>query len=69
MLQQSAYFAERLQRDAETVDQQIDRAFQLAFSRAATDDERTAAKRLVNDQGLLHLCRVLLNANEFVYVD
>jgi hypothetical protein len=69
MLKQSEYFAERLQRDAKTLEQQIDRAFQLAFSRPATEDERTAAGRLVNDQGLPHLCRVLLNANEFVYVD
>ena len=69
MLRQSEYFAERLQREATTVDQQIKRAFLLAFSRPVTKLELTAARQLVNTQGLMHLCRVLFNANEFIYVD
>ncbi len=69
MLRQAGYFAERLSREAETIDEQIDLAFQLAFSRSVSDEELAAARRLVNEQGLMHLCRVLFNANEFVYVD
>ena len=69
MLRQSQYFAERLEREARTVDQQIELAFRLAFSRPVTKDELTAARQLVSTQGLMHLCRVLFNANEFVYVD
>lgn len=69
MLRQSRYFAERLEVDADGIDQQIDLAFQLAFGRHATGDELAPAKELVEQQGLIHLCRALFNANEFVYVD
>jgi hypothetical protein len=57
MLQQARHLAER----AKTPE----RAFQLCFQRDATPDELTAAKQI----DLFSLCRMLLNANEFVYVD
>jgi hypothetical protein len=57
MLQQARHLAER----AKTPE----RAFQLCFQRDPTPDEITAAKQL----DLFSLCRMLLNANEFVYVD
>ena len=69
MLRQSRYFAERLEREAETLDEQISLAFQLVFARPVTDDELVAARSLVDEHGLMHVCRVLFNANEFVYVD
>jgi hypothetical protein len=57
MLQQARYLAERAQTP--------ERAFQLCFQRDATSDELAAAKQI----DLFSLCRMLLNANEFVYVD
>ena len=57
MLQQARYLAERAKTH--------ERAFQLCFQRDATQEELTAAKSL----DLFSLCRMLLNANEFVYVD
>lgn len=57
MLQQARHLAER----AKTPE----RAFQLCFQRDATPDELVAAKQI----DLFSLCRMLLNANEFVYVD
>jgi hypothetical protein len=57
MLQQARHLAER----AKTPE----RAFQLCFQRDATPDELAAAKQI----DLFSLCRMLLNANEFVYVD
>ncbi len=69
MLRQSRYWAERIQREADEPDAQIDRAFQLAFVRSPTKLELASARKLIADQGLLHLCRALLNANEFVYLD
>jgi hypothetical protein len=57
MLQQARYLAER----AKTPE----RAFQLCFQRAPTPEELTAAKLL----DLFSLCRMLMNSNEFVYVD
>ena len=57
MLQQARYLAER----AKTPEL----AFQLCFQRDATSEELAAAKQI----DLFSLCRMLLNANEFVYVD
>ncbi|MBL9133474.1 MAG: DUF1553 domain-containing protein, partial [Verrucomicrobiaceae bacterium] len=57
MLQQARHLAER----AKTPE----RAFQLCFQRDPTPDELAAAKQI----DLFSLCRMLLNANEFVYVD
>jgi hypothetical protein len=57
MLQQARHLAER----AKTPE----RVFQLCFQRNPTPDELSAAKTL----DLFSLCRMLLNTNEFVYVD
>ncbi len=57
MLQQARFLAER----AKTPE----RAFQLCFQRDATPEELAAARSL----DLFSLCRMLLNANEFIYVD
>ncbi len=57
MLQQARHLAER----AKTPE----RAFQLCFQRDATPEELTAAESL----DLFSLCRMLMNSNEFVYVD
>ena len=70
MLRQSGYFAERIQADsgADAV-AQVHCAFQLAFGRDPTGKEAAAAEELVRSCGLAQLCRMLFNANEFVYVD
>ncbi len=70
MLKQAEYFAERLQAEhPNDVPRQVARAFELAFARHATINELQYAVQLVQRNGLLHLCRALFNANEFVYVD
>lgn len=69
MLRQSQYFSERLAREADTTDEQIERAFQLALGRSVHVEELAAVRELVHRQGLMHLCRVLFNTNEFVNVD
>ena len=70
MLRQAGYFAERLERERSGDSKsKIVRAFEVAFGRVPTDDEALAARQLVNQHGLLHLCRALFNASEFVVVD
>jgi hypothetical protein len=70
LVQQSGYFAERVQRDAGSEPSaQARRAFALAFQREASSEETAAAVALIRDHGLAALCRALLNANEFAYVD
>ncbi|MEK6261257.1 MAG: DUF1549 domain-containing protein [Planctomycetota bacterium] len=70
MLRQSGYFAGRVKADAETDSTaQVTRAFQLAFGRQPSLAEAAAAASLVQGRDFTQLCRMLLNANEFVYVD
>lgn len=69
MIQQAERFAARLEREANTPEERIRRAFWLAFGRAPAEDELAAAERLVADEGLMIFCRALFNANEFLYVN
>ena len=69
MLRQSEYFAKRIQAEGSSDDVAIRRAFLLAFGRPPSASEASAAQTLVQARGLGALCRMLLNANEFVYVD
>ena len=48
---------------------QIERAFVLAFGRSPDANEREITLPLVEQHGLNTLCRVLLNANEFIYLE
>lgn len=65
MLQQARYLAERVQAGAASPEAAIAFAFNLCFQRAPTKEELAAARALP----LPELCRMLLNANEFIYVD
>jgi hypothetical protein len=69
MLQQAGHFATRLERETGSHEAAIRRAFALAFQRAPSAAELQAATPLVTEQGLFALCRMLLNANEFIYLD
>ncbi len=70
MLKQAAHFSERVEREAGTdPPAQIRRAFELAFLRPGTDTEISSAEKFCTGHGLAALCRLLLNANEFVYID
>jgi hypothetical protein len=63
-------FAERVQREAgDKPDDQIRRAFLLALQREPTAAELPACRGLLATRGLAELCRVVLNLNEFLYVD
>ena len=69
VLKQSEHFAERLEREMQSTATRLDRAYVLAFGRLPTDDERTAAIAYVDQYGLPNFCRLLFNANEFLFVD
>ena len=69
MLQQARYLTERIEGERAEPSARIVRAFELCFQRQPSADEATSATRLVESQGMFTLCRMLLNANEFVYVD
>jgi len=69
MLDQSKFFAERLEREAGgDVAGQVRLAFVLAFGREPSEIERNAAAELIKEHGLSAFCRAIYNSNEFVYV-
>ena len=70
MLRQAAYFAARITTEPHATSAEIvDRAFQAAFGRHATPDERETGVVFLESAGTAEFCRLLLNANEFVYID
>jgi hypothetical protein len=69
MLEQSIRFAERLRPEAVQDAERVRRGFFLAFGREPTASEQNSAGEVVREHGLDALCRALLNANEFLFVD
>lgn len=51
------------------VEQTIRLAVQHAWLRAATDAEVVALRSLAEEHGMAAVCRLLINSNEFLYVD
>jgi hypothetical protein len=68
--QQAKYFADRLRKEAgpEPRDQ-VRRAFALALCRPAREEELRLSLEFLGGQPLEAFCLVLLNTNEFAYVD
>lgn len=48
---------------------QVDRAYKFAYGRTPNNDERRDAVEFLKHQQLTDLCHVLLNSNEFLYVN
>jgi hypothetical protein len=47
----------------------VERAFELTLKRQPEESESAACQRLLSQRSLAELCRVLVNLNEFAYVD
>jgi hypothetical protein len=59
-----------LQREAnDDVEGQVRRAIRLTTGRTAKDDELRRDVEFVRGAGLRQYCLMLLNANEFIYLD
>jgi hypothetical protein len=69
MVRQSRLLAGRLEAAADAVEKQVGLLYQLALSRPPTGDERRLVAAHARKHGLAAACRVVLNANEFVFVD
>ena len=61
--------ADRIAAGAETPEGQVDELFRNALQRKPRDDERSACLAFLRSRGLVELGRVLLNLNEFAYLD
>lgn len=68
--QTAEHFARRVQSDAGAdAALQIARCYQLAFGRPSTVREHEIALKFIQQFGLPQFCLVLLNSNEFVFVE
>jgi hypothetical protein len=64
------HFAERMERERPgDVAAQIARAFTLALSRPPTPDELASLIAYTTTNGLENTCRLIVNLNEFTFVD
>ena len=69
MVKQSEHFARRLEGMAPDMERRVEMAYRLAFGRMPTREERAAVANYARRHGLVNACRVLLNANEFLFID
>jgi hypothetical protein len=69
MLDMSKHFAARLEQAGGGLDSEINLGFELEFGRAADASERKDLAAYAEQYGMANTCRVILNLNEFVFVD
>jgi hypothetical protein len=65
----SQRFAERLEKMRPNPDEQVRAGFQLAFQRDPTREELQDFGEYAASHGLAAMCRVLLNSNEFLFIN
>jgi hypothetical protein len=65
----SKHFAARVARIGSDPEQQIAAAFRFALSRSPDLEESKALSTFAREHGLANACRVILNLNEFAFVD
>lgn len=69
VVRQAEYLAERLEVEADSAESRIVRAYQLVLGRPPRETERTTMVEYAARFGMANACRVLLNTNEFVFVE
>jgi hypothetical protein len=69
IVRQSEHFAERVANENPTLTKQIEAAYQLALGRAPTSGEVKMLKDYAAKHGLANACRIILNSNEFMFVN
>lgn len=69
MVRMAEHLAERLSREASTLSAQIQLAAQLTLNRSLAAGEQSDLLSYAQQHGLANLCRLLLNSNEFLFID
>jgi hypothetical protein len=69
ILRQAELFAKRLRETKADQKGQIEEAYRLALGRSPSPQEHQAMAEYANKHGMVNACRVLFNANEFVFID
>lgn len=65
----SRALAQRAEKDGGLLPAQLERVSRMALGRALSKTERNVLLNLAYDQGLESACRVILNANAFLFID
>ena len=68
LLQQAAILAERLEREAGDPAAQVERGWQICFQRSPDESILADSVDFIEREGLEQFARILLNANEFVFI-
>ncbi len=69
VVRQSEHLAARASASSGDLSHQVSAAIRLVWQREPTERERTALIDYARQHGLANACRVLLNSNEFLFVD
>ena len=70
MITQAKHFATRVAREyPDDLSTQVVRAFRLAIGRTPSESEAASLRAFASAHGLPNACRVLLNLNEFTFID
>jgi hypothetical protein len=69
VVRQSERIAQRISAQHPAIGDQVRAAFGMIYGRSPTKDEWTAVSAYVARHGLTNACRLLVNTNEFMFVD
>lgn len=69
MVTMEQYFAKSIEMEGGELPSQVDRAFVKALGRLPTENEHAELTQYAKKHGLSNYCRLLLNLNEFAFVD
>ena len=69
VLHHSGVLAKHVEAGANTLETQVSRAAQLVWLREPSIEEGRGFTEFARSRGLPALCRLLLNSNEFLFVD
>ncbi len=70
MRQAAAAMGRRVEQEGgDEPDRQIERVYRLALSRRASERELELGRKFAAEFGLAEFCLVILNSNEFLYID
>jgi hypothetical protein len=69
MVRQSEHFAARLMRERPGLAGQVERGYELALGRPPAPAEAERLAGYARKHGLVNACRLLLNCNEFLFVE
>ncbi len=69
LLVMAKHFAARVSENSDDVREQVSEAYRIALARRPSAAELDALSDYASAQGLANACRVIMNLNEFVFVD